>query len=211
MISQFYGGGGNTGATFRNDFIELFNSGSSAVSLAGWSVQYASAAASTWSVTNLPAIELAPGQHYLIQEASGGSNGLTLPAPDFTGTIAMAVSAGKLALVRNAITLVGSCPNDPNIVDLLGYGSTATCFRGPAPASATSNTTALIRVGNGCTNGENSSSDFMSGTPNPRNSSSPLSPCTNALAWRAIASDDLESWPSALRILFANVGILLAC
>jgi uncharacterized protein (TIGR03437 family) len=209
VISQFYGGGGNTGATFRNDFIEIFNSGSSAVSLAGWSVQYASAAASTWSVTNLPSIELAPGKHYLIQEASSGSNGLTLPAPDVTGTIAMAVSAGKLALVRNAITLVGSCPNDPNIVDLLGYGSTATCFRGPAPASATSNTTALIRVGDGCTNSKNSSSDFMSGTPNPRSSSSPLTPCTNALAWRAISSNYLETWPSALRIIFANVGTLV--
>jgi predicted extracellular nuclease len=206
VISQFYGGGGNTGATFRNDFIEIFNNGSSTVSLAGWSVQYASAAASTWSVTNLPSIELAPGQHYLIQEASGGSNGLILPAPDITGTIAMAVSAGKLALVRNASTLVGSCPNDPNIVDLLGYGSTATCFRGSAPASATSSTTALIRVGDGCTNSGNSSSDFMSGTPNPRSSSSPLGPCSNALAWRAIASNYLESWPSALRILFVNVG-----
>ena len=29
VISQVYGGGGNTGATYRNDFIELFNRGHS--------------------------------------------------------------------------------------------------------------------------------------------------------------------------------------
>ncbi|MEQ1530867.1 MAG: hypothetical protein ABL925_16240, partial [Methylococcales bacterium] len=27
VISQVYGGGGNTGATYKNDFIELFNRG----------------------------------------------------------------------------------------------------------------------------------------------------------------------------------------
>ncbi len=41
VISQVYGGGGNSGATYTHDFIELFNRGGSPVSLAGWSVQYA--------------------------------------------------------------------------------------------------------------------------------------------------------------------------
>jgi hypothetical protein len=39
VISQVYGGGGNSGATLKNDFIELFNLGTSAVDLTGWSVQ----------------------------------------------------------------------------------------------------------------------------------------------------------------------------
>ncbi len=30
VISQVYGGGGNSGATLKNDFIELFNAGASA-------------------------------------------------------------------------------------------------------------------------------------------------------------------------------------
>jgi hypothetical protein len=53
VISQIYGGGGNSGATLKNDFIELFNPGGVAVSVNGWSVQYASAAGTTWQVTNL--------------------------------------------------------------------------------------------------------------------------------------------------------------
>ena len=43
VISQVYGGGGNSGAPLRNDYIELFNRGTTSVSLSGMSVQYASA------------------------------------------------------------------------------------------------------------------------------------------------------------------------
>jgi hypothetical protein len=39
VVSQIYGGGGNAGATFRNDYVELFNAGSGAVDLSGWTVQ----------------------------------------------------------------------------------------------------------------------------------------------------------------------------
>jgi uncharacterized protein (TIGR03437 family) len=166
VISQIFGGGGNSGAPFRNDFIEIFNAGSTAVNLNGWSVQYASATASTWSVTPLTSFALQPGQYYLIQESSGGSAGAVLSSPDAGGTIAMAAGSGKVALVKNSTALTGACPSDTNIIDLLGYGSTANCFKGPAPAAAPSNTNALLRAVNGC------GSDFTLGPPNPRNTKS---------------------------------------
>ena len=53
VISQVYGGGGNSGATYRNDFIELFNAGPAPVSLNAWSVQYTSSAGARWQVTAL--------------------------------------------------------------------------------------------------------------------------------------------------------------
>ena len=169
VISQIFGGGGNSGAPFRNDFIEIFNAGTSAVSLAGWSVQYASATASTWAGTPLTSVVLSPGQYYLIQESSGGSNGASLPTPDATGTIAMAAASGKVTLVKNTTALTGACPNDPNIVDMVGYGTTANCFKGSAPAPAASNTNAVLRTGNGCTDTRNNAFDFLVGPPNPRN------------------------------------------
>jgi len=171
VITQIFGGGGNSGAPFRNDFIEIFNRGTATVNLTGWSIQYASATASTWSVTPLTAITLSPGQYYLIQESSGGSNGVAISAPDATGTIAMAAGSGKIALVRSSTALTGTCPNDPNIIDLVGYGSTANCFRGSAPAAAASNTNALLRAANGCTDTRNNVADFALGTPTPRNTS----------------------------------------
>jgi len=169
VISQVFGGGGNSGAPFRNDFIEIFNASSSTVNLSGWSVQYASATASTWSVTPLTSVTLAPGQYYLIQESSGGSNGASLPAPDATGTIAMAAGSGKVAVVATSTALTGVCPNDSNIVDLAGYGSTANCFKGSAPAPAPSNTNAILRAAAGCTDTRNNVADFALGPPNPRN------------------------------------------
>lgn len=169
VISQIFGGGGNSGAPFRNDFIEIFNRGSVAVNLAGWSVQYASATASTWSVTLLTSVVLLPGQYYLIQQSSGGANGSPLPAPDASGTIAMAAGSGKVVLVTNSAALNGACPNAPNIVDLVGYGTTANCFRGSAPAPAASNTNALLRAASGCQDLRNNVTDFGTDPPNPRN------------------------------------------
>jgi len=190
VISQIYGGGGNSGAPFRNDFIEIFNAGSTPVNLAGWSVQYASATASTWSSTPLTPVVLAPGQHYLIQQA-GGNNGAALPTFDATGTIAMAAGSGKVALVKSTTALAGSCPkDDPNIVDLVGYGSTANCFRGTGPAPAASNTNAATRAANGCTDTRNNASDFTLAPPNPRNAVAPFNTCTitkSVLPWFADA------------------------
>ena len=179
VISQIFGGGGNSGAPYRNDFIEIFNAGNTPVNLAGWSIQYASATASTWSMTPLNPVTLSPGQYYLIQQA-GGNNGAQLPTPDTTGTIAMAAASGKVALVKSTTALKGACPSDANIVDVVGYGSTASCFRGSGPAPPASNTNAATRKTNGCTDTRNNASDFGPATPNARNTGAPLNPCTNA-------------------------------
>src|SRR4051794_11296907 len=84
VISQIYGGGGNSGATLTNDFIELYNRGADPVSLAGWSVQYASATGTSWQVTNL-AGTIEAGHYYLVAEAQGAAGTQDLPAPDATG------------------------------------------------------------------------------------------------------------------------------
>ena len=181
VISQIFGGGGNSGAPLRNDFIELFNSGTQTANLNGWSVQYASATASTWSVTALPNLSIAPGQYLLIQESSGGANGTELPAADVIGSINLAATAGKVALVNTTTALTGSCPNSSSIVDLVGYGATANCFRGNGPSLAPANATAVVRKGNGCENTENNASDFLVATPGPRNTTAPLNPCLNAM------------------------------
>jgi predicted extracellular nuclease len=182
VISQVYGGGGNTGATFKNDFIELYNRGTTPADLTGWSVQYASAANAFSSKTNL-AGTLQPGQYYLIQEAAGTGGTTNLPTPDATGTIAMSATAGKVALVNNqALLTCGAAANNcfPNsaIVDFVGFGTTANNYEGSGPAPAPSNTTAALRNGNGATDTNNNSADFTVGTPTPRNSSfgQPASP-----------------------------------
>lgn len=179
IISQVYGGGGNSGATFKNDFIELFNRGASSVNLSGWSVQYASSTGTTWTKTDLTNVTLAPGQYYLIQEAPGAGGTANLPTPDATGFIAMSATAAKIALVNNTTLLSGSCPL-ASTIDFIGFG-TANCFEGSV-AAALSNTTAHLRAGNGCTDNNINSSNFTAGTPTPRNTSSSLNPCFAGLS-----------------------------
>jgi hypothetical protein len=109
VISQVYGGGGNAGAPYQNDFVELFNRGTATASLAGMSVQYASAAgtgnlgATTTQLTELPNVSLAPGQYLLVQEASNAAVGDVLPTPDVVDPtpIAMSGTAGRRAATNS--------------------------------------------------------------------------------------------------------------
>jgi predicted extracellular nuclease len=176
VVSQVYGAGGNSGATFRNDFIELFNPSATAADLTGWSVQYASSTGTTWEVTPLSGT-LAPGHYYLVQQASGGGAGANLPVPDATGTTSMAAGSGKVLLVRSTTAQAGSCPSDPLIRDLVGYG-TANCFEGagaaPSPAGAGSS---ALRLLSGCTDSDNNQADFASGAVSPRNTASAPTDC----------------------------------
>ncbi|HUS20061.1 MAG TPA: lamin tail domain-containing protein [Terriglobales bacterium] len=169
VISQVYGGGGNSGAPVKNDFVELYNKGTVPVNLSTWSVQYASSAGTSWAKTNL-AGTINPGQYYLVQEAAGANTALPFPTADASGSIAMSASSGKVALVANQTALAGACPS--GVVDFVGFGSSANCFEGTGPTATLSNTLAALRKMDGCTDDGNNATDFATGAPNPRNTSS---------------------------------------
>jgi hypothetical protein len=179
VISQVYAGGGNVGASYLDDYVELFNRGSAPIDLSGWTVQYATAGGTTWSATPL-AGTVSAGRRYLVQFASGGSAGLALPIPDATDTTNLSTSGGKVALVHAGAPLTcgaspGNCSSVSTVRDLLGYGS-ATDYESAA-APALTNATAATRAGAGCTDTDANASDFTAETPAPRNSSAAATPC----------------------------------
>ncbi|WP_353950229.1 ExeM/NucH family extracellular endonuclease [Knoellia sp. S7-12] len=163
LISEVYGGGGNSGATYTHDFIELRNVGTQAISLAGWSVQYASASGTSWQVTPLSG-SIAPGANFLVQEAQGAGGTTALPTPDATGTIPMSGSSGKVALVSSAsaLTCGAECDTAPGVVDFVGFGS-ANDFE-TSPTRALSNTTSASRTAGDT---DNNAADFTVGAPTP--------------------------------------------
>lgn len=175
VISQVYGGGGNAGAMYRNDFIELFNRGAVPVDVSGWSVQYASSTGSSWQATPLSGV-IQPGHYYLVQEAVGAGGTVSLPPPDATGSLAMSGTSGKVALVSTTTALSGTCP--AGTIDLVGYGG-ANCAEA-SPTAALTNTTAAIRQSGGCVETDNNSSDFSASPPSPRNTSSAANSCGEA-------------------------------
>ncbi len=173
LISEVYGGGGNSGATLKQDFVELANKGAAPVSLDGWSVQYISAtpgASTQWGVTPLTGA-IAPGKSFLVAEAKGTGGTVELPAPDATGNIAMSATGGTIALVNGTTALTcktaADCAADARVKDLVGYG-TAVVREGVA-TNALSNTTAAFRnIELGDT--DDNFTDFKVGAPGPTNS-----------------------------------------
>ncbi|MFI5129037.1 MAG: HYR domain-containing protein [Chitinophagales bacterium] len=168
VVNQVYGGGGNSGSVYKNDFIELFNNENIAVSLAGWSVQYQSAAGTgTWQVTNLSGT-IPPHGFYLVQEVAGAGGTTNLPVSDATGTIAMAAGSGKVILCNTTTAQTGANPSGINVIDKVGYG-TATGFE-TAPAGLLENATAAQRSPDGFDTDNNSTDFIIVEPPVPRNS-----------------------------------------
>jgi Lamin Tail Domain len=183
VLSQVFAGGGNSGAPYANDFVELLNRGSTAVDVSGWTVQYAPATSTSWSATTLTG-SIQPGRYYLVQLASSAAVGAALPAPDATGTTNLANTGGKIALVHDGTALAcgataGTCSAAASVEDLVGYGG-ASDYEGSAPAPALSATTALLRDANGCTDTGANDSDFSTAAPAPRNASSTAASCSGS-------------------------------
>ena len=101
VVSEAYGGGGNSGAPLTNDFVELQSLGSGGTSLSGYSVQYISAspgATTTWQVTPLSGT-VAAGKHYLVQEAAGSTPAAALPMRSFRWRVCARRCRAKMSTV----------------------------------------------------------------------------------------------------------------
>jgi hypothetical protein len=174
VISQVYGGGGNSSATYQNDFVELHNNSGKTANIGGWAVGYQSNAGTTWSTVSIPAnTTMAPGGYYLIQLGPVSSTGAAL-SPDLTGptSINMAAGQGKVILVSDATVLSAQCPAAGSRVDVVQWGScTKTCFEGTTfAAAASNNVTSTTRGGTGCTDTDSNSTDFSVVAVTPHNS-----------------------------------------
>jgi predicted extracellular nuclease len=167
VIAEAYGGGGNSGATLKRDFVELLNPTTAPVSVAGWSIQYASAAGTSWTVTPLTG-SIPAGGRYLVQQGAGAGGTEDLPTPDASGNVAMSATAFKLALTTSTVACTGTdcglSAGNPALRDFLGAGSANASETAPAPAP--SNTTSVARTG---ADTDNNANDFRAGAPTPQN------------------------------------------
>ncbi|HEX8338763.1 MAG TPA: Calx-beta domain-containing protein, partial [Pyrinomonadaceae bacterium] len=198
VISQVYTRGGEAGATFRNDYVEVFNRGGLTVNLADYTLQVlVSAPAAPGFPGGLTAVNvrfvssgggvpLAPGKYVLYQFGSSGSGGVLLPVtPDSNNStpvnLNLPADRGRVALVKGAPAQgfaqygcgVGV---DATLADFFSYGPT-TCAEGGSNFPAPTVTTAALRFNDGCSDGDENVSDFGNLTPNPRNTSSPARLC----------------------------------
>lgn len=168
VISEAYGGGGNSGATLTHDFVELHNPTDAPISVDGMSIQYRSSgsSAAATGVTELSGTVPAGG-YFLVQQAQGSGGTQALPTPDVEGSTAMSGSSFTVWLAEGTTALnppVGSVTSAPGVVDLLGVGSNT--FE-TARAAGVSNTTSSSRT---APDADHNAAEFTTGAPTPQNS-----------------------------------------
>ncbi|GAA1939970.1 ExeM/NucH family extracellular endonuclease [Agromyces allii] len=180
VINEVYARGGSANQPFTNKFVELYNPTNSAVSLAGWSVQYRAAASTTASTGVIELSKSIPAKgYYLVGLNSNGANGAALPTPDASKEVALSGTGGSVILANVATALnpgTGSIINAANVVDYVGYG-TSSNFEGAAAAHPNANTVpgSISRTAGADT--DNNAADFAFGsTPTPQNSGSVVDP-----------------------------------
>ena len=188
VINEVYGGGGNTGAVYTNDFIELYNPTANPISVGGLSLQYRAAGGSgapgSSNVFALPTKTIQAGGYFLVQAAPGTTvTDKPLPVtPDAqtTGTaLNLSGTGGQIFLADGTAPLdpgTGTISN-PSVVDFVGWGTSTTSYEGVpvAPATrnsapATANATSISRTSPGADTDSNSADFAAATTPSPTTS-----------------------------------------
>ena len=177
VISEVYGAGGNGGAVYNADFVELYNPTSAAISVTGDYVHYRSAHRRQRRRARSPLTGSVPaGGHYLIQMGAVGANGAALPTPD-----AAALPAFNLAAAGGQVYLLSTSTPDRDhrqpgrrrrgVVDMLGATGPPRS-RPPPPRPGRPPTNSLNRTTAGADT-DNNTADFTArgshaaGTPAP--------------------------------------------
>ncbi|WGL50941.1 putative Ig domain-containing protein [Nocardioides sp. BP30] len=183
VINEVYGGGGNSGAPYTYDFVELFNPTDAAVSLSGMSLQYRSAASTTAPAsTSVNALSgsVAPHGHFLVQLAAG-TTVLNKPLPNVdlaitTSPLALSGTGGQVYLVNSTSSVAAQTNTSApwtfasSVVDFVGWGTSTTVYEGTGAAGATANATSISRKTLGADT-DNNAADFAAATtPTPEGS-----------------------------------------
>nr|WP_170215218.1 ExeM/NucH family extracellular endonuclease [Nocardioides plantarum] len=172
VINEVFGGGGNTGAPYNADFVELYNPTNAPISLAGRGLQYRSAAGGSGGVATLSG-SVPAGSTFLIQTTAAGSVGAALDPDLVTSTVlGMSGTAGQVLLLTTPTAYTGAAGDTTSattVIDMLGFGPATTTFEGAPTTANQSNTTSGSRNANH-TDTNNNAADFTNGTPTPTKS-----------------------------------------
>jgi hypothetical protein len=199
-IAQVYAGGGSGSATasYKKDYVVLFNNAGTDINISGWAIEYGSATGSWGSSTGnyfaFPAGTWIAGCSYLLVTCgTAGAGGADLPMADFvTLNINAGAASGKIGLF-NAVNSNLACGLEltGTLVDKVAWG-TSNCAEGAA-AGGTAVATALVRGGNGALDTDNNATDFtVVATPVPFSRATPATACqpvpTETQNWGALKS-----------------------
>ena len=170
VISQFQAGGGSA----TDEFIEIKNTSSTPIDLAGYIVVYRSANGTddgspmaSWPSSTI----LDPGKFYLIAAQGSYDGGVAADKTYDPTTRSMSASNGGLAIRQGSV-------NTGAIIDSVAWGTVTNGFTEGSTTTAPANNNSQIRKDNGCQDTDSNSADFQAQVPSaPRNSASAAITC----------------------------------
>ncbi|CAM3169149.1 ExeM/NucH family extracellular endonuclease [Corynebacterium gottingense] len=158
VINEVYGGGGNSGSTISNDFVELYNPTDKDIDITGWVLDQQSAEGNTGNTTTLSG-SVPAGGYFLIKGAAGKDTSNPLENADYESSFNFSGTKASAVLTDASGTQI----------DLVGWGGAAN-FEGKA-AEGTSNSTSIQRKEAGVDTDDNAA-DFHAAAPTPQGSGS---------------------------------------
>ena len=167
VISEVYGAGGNAGAVYNADFVEILNPTGSSVDLLGKYVSYRS---STGSAGGSPVAlkgSLPAGGRFLVRMSSTSGSAPAVPA-DLVASpaVSMAAGGGQVFLTDNAqaVTATGQMAGRDHVVDMVGLDG-ATSYEGTGSGPTATATSSAQRSGG--TDTDDNAADFSLAAPSP--------------------------------------------
>jgi DNA/RNA endonuclease YhcR with UshA esterase domain len=163
------------GATANDEFIEIYNPTTNPINIETWSIQYKGATVTTFYKKNFSAGASVPAHGWYLVSHNDYTGATT---PDMShSTFSMSGTGGHVFLVNNQTTLTS--PNDPSIIDKIGYGA-ADSPEGAATGAPPTNQSIERKFGGDLGNGEDTNDNFtnfaLQAIPNPQNIFSPPKP-----------------------------------
>jgi hypothetical protein len=185
VVSQVYTRGGEAGASYQKDFIEIFNRGTQPADMNQYGLHV------TLDSNPIPAsmfvrlfssrgIRIEPGRYLLIALGGSGTDGQPLPTPDFDLGVVLPIpvpanlhpTSGTVVLIPPDGSYRNCATAQASVADIVGYGPMSPCFEalpaGPPPSPTL--TESLQRFGGGCTDTNVNAADLQLSPVLPRNS-----------------------------------------
>ncbi|MCZ9290972.1 ExeM/NucH family extracellular endonuclease [Corynebacterium lehmanniae] len=154
VINEVYGGGGNKGATYTHDFVELYNPTDQEIDLEGWTVDQCAKGGSCHGKATLTG-KIPAGGYFLIQGAQGNGGTKALPSPNHAEDSLAYSGTDAIAYLKDSAG---------ETIDLVGWGSATKSEDAAAPR--TTNKTSVQRKEDG-KDTDNNAQDFFTGAPTP--------------------------------------------
>ncbi|MCT1459685.1 ExeM/NucH family extracellular endonuclease [Aestuariimicrobium sp. p3-SID1156] len=170
IINELYARGGSPNQPWVTKYVEIYNPTGATIDLSGLSIQYRAATGTAAASFTAPLKgTLAPGDFFVLQGASNGSNGAALPAElvdQTAGSFHPSGTTGTVFLV-NGTTAINPDTQSASVIDKLGFGGSNSPESAPAVYTGTNSVPgSLGRTSADDT--DNNSVDFVfSGTPTP--------------------------------------------